>query len=976
MSKPINKLITNLEKSKSDKLNYGLKILPNGLKILFISDPEANKSSAALGVNIGNLVDDLDVPGLAHFCEHLLFMGTTKYPKENDYAEYLSKNSGVSNAYTSTDRTIYYFEVSNEGFEGALDRFAQFFICPTFNKGSVEREINAIDNEFSKNINNDTWRIANLKISETKKDSIFNKFSTGNKNTLSLPDIRERLLVFYKKYYTSEIMNLCVYSKKPLDELVKFVEDLFISVPKLENFIKPNYDEIPPYDETNLKYFYKIVPVKNADELSLEWYLPFCDNYYANPLYYLSYVFGHEGPNTLTASFYKDNLCSALVAGAVNKSNTYMSFTITISLTKKGIENYREVILRTLKYIKIIQEKKINERYFNDLKNITQLQFDYKNKLSPTNAAKGYASQLMNYKPEDVLFAGVIFKEYNEKLIRKYLDLLTLDNLNVYFISNSFEKECNLTEKWYGTKYCKEKLNITEEEIISYKCEHFLDYPPENKFIPKNFDIFPTPENIGKYPEKIIDNKNCEVWFLQDIIFKKPKAYLVAEFLLPNDLCNFSEIKNRIIAIVLTKIINLELGESLYMAKEANVNFSFSIISNKCQIIYSGFNDSLKEGIKEIMQIFKNLNINNKRCIETLEMQLKELLKNAKNMFYDINYKVNLLYVKSLLNEPGKKTEDIIDFLNEDKVTIDDLILFKNLMFKKSKIKWLIQGNITKEIVLDIINETHKILEIDINKERKGRFIIPRPVEFKKNHNFIFKIKSPNKTEITSSLISIYQCGLLNEVEIQYLKILHSFLQEKFYNQLRTKETLGYIVSLLMSESEGSYSVLGLVQSNSKTPEFCAERVRSFMKESFQKIKDMSDSEFKSHVHSRYVLESKKDDNLNESFLRNWSEICENRYKFDRKEKNCEILNNCTKEELVKFYEKYFINESSILDSEILCEQHYEENEKIMKETKIQADEKIKKRVICDNIEDFKACNRFFPIYNNALFISINNSNN
>ena len=133
MSTPINKLITDLEKSKSDTLNYAIKILPNGLKTLFISDPNANKSSAAVGVNVGNLVDGLDEPGLAHFCEHLILMGTEKYPSENDYPEYLAKNSGLSNAFTSTDRTVYFFEVSNEGFEGALDRFAQFFICPLFN---------------------------------------------------------------------------------------------------------------------------------------------------------------------------------------------------------------------------------------------------------------------------------------------------------------------------------------------------------------------------------------------------------------------------------------------------------------------------------------------------------------------------------------------------------------------------------------------------------------------------------------------------------------------------------------------------------------------------------------------------------------------------------------------------------------------------------------------------------------------------
>lgn len=42
-----------------------------------------------MDVNIGSMADPDDVPGLAHFLEHLLFMGTAKYPKENDYNKVL-----------------------------------------------------------------------------------------------------------------------------------------------------------------------------------------------------------------------------------------------------------------------------------------------------------------------------------------------------------------------------------------------------------------------------------------------------------------------------------------------------------------------------------------------------------------------------------------------------------------------------------------------------------------------------------------------------------------------------------------------------------------------------------------------------------------------------------------------------------------------------------------------------------------------
>jgi insulysin len=54
----------------------------------------------------------------------MLFMGTKKYPAENEYMEFVKDKGGYTNAYTSLTNTNYQFEVSNEGLEGALDRFS------------------------------------------------------------------------------------------------------------------------------------------------------------------------------------------------------------------------------------------------------------------------------------------------------------------------------------------------------------------------------------------------------------------------------------------------------------------------------------------------------------------------------------------------------------------------------------------------------------------------------------------------------------------------------------------------------------------------------------------------------------------------------------------------------------------------------------------------------------------------------------
>jgi insulysin len=72
-----------------------------------------------MNVNVGSLMDTGNFYGLAHFLEHMLFMGTEKYPSENDFMEFLNENSGHSNAYTDLDSTNYFFEVHSveNGFE-------------------------------------------------------------------------------------------------------------------------------------------------------------------------------------------------------------------------------------------------------------------------------------------------------------------------------------------------------------------------------------------------------------------------------------------------------------------------------------------------------------------------------------------------------------------------------------------------------------------------------------------------------------------------------------------------------------------------------------------------------------------------------------------------------------------------------------------------------------------------------------------
>ena len=75
----------NIIKSKCDNRTYKYLRLTNQMRCLLISDMEADKSSASLDVKVGCSLDPKPLYGTAHFLEHMLFMGTEKYPSENEY---------------------------------------------------------------------------------------------------------------------------------------------------------------------------------------------------------------------------------------------------------------------------------------------------------------------------------------------------------------------------------------------------------------------------------------------------------------------------------------------------------------------------------------------------------------------------------------------------------------------------------------------------------------------------------------------------------------------------------------------------------------------------------------------------------------------------------------------------------------------------------------------------------------------------
>ena len=117
-------IVADINKSPDDPRKYATFTLKNGIEVVTVSDPKLATSAATLSVGVGQFQDPEDAQGIAHFLEHMIFMGSEKYKSPNEYMQFISENGGSTNAFTAAEQTTYLFSINSTMFSQALDRLS------------------------------------------------------------------------------------------------------------------------------------------------------------------------------------------------------------------------------------------------------------------------------------------------------------------------------------------------------------------------------------------------------------------------------------------------------------------------------------------------------------------------------------------------------------------------------------------------------------------------------------------------------------------------------------------------------------------------------------------------------------------------------------------------------------------------------------------------------------------------------------
>lgn len=809
--------------------------LKNGLEAYLFSDPEVDKSSAGLTVIVGSWDEPSQYPGLAHFNEHMLFLGTRKYPKEAEYNRFIADHDGTTNAFTAEEATSFMFSIENNAFPDALDRFASFFKEPLFNPSGVSRELNAINQEYAKNLNSDDFRELFVLKALADPTHPFHRFNMGNLKSLSNVS-QDSLKAWYHANYTSNLMRLAVISPLPLDKLRDLVIANFKDVPNLS---RTQSDWTTPlFLKSEQPSFVYIDPVKNVRKVTLIWDLPpkFAHMKDAKPDSIVCHVLGHEGKGSLLSELKREKLAETISCGSYPLGTSNILMSLEVGLTDEGLHQLNTVIERCFQAIARFKEKGVPQYLFDEVKQLATIRYEYQPREDAFDTIMRYASWLVHEKMETFPQQTQVIERFDPKAVQELLSYMTPQNARYDVMAPEsltgvpFDKK----EPWMGVPYA---IRPIAPELLqswaSVKPIPEIDLPSPNPFIPQHLDLYhfeaKKSESLLPHPEIILDGPKGKIYYAPDTRFLTPNIGWAIQLKTPSIIDgNASQVVQGELYV---KCLKEALDPYIYPAALAGLNCDIDTKENGIAISIDGYSDKASLLLSKIIDAMKA----EPPSEQTFKVWKASLLRQYQNFGKDNPIELAHQLMLSILYQHYTTEKEKAAAIK--KITYPQFVEFVQKLFSKVYVEGMLYGNMTldqaKEVSANLVKATpgepyppaqHYKPEVILLPENKGPFFVEVKVPTQGNVAWLTMEAQPAAS------------GPPYFKQRAAQQILMQDINAPFFEELRTKQQTGYLVYSGSEELERKLFSFFTVQSDTHDSRDLLARFELFIERYLQEM--------------------------------------------------------------------------------------------------------------------------------------------
>jgi insulysin len=871
--------------------------LSNGLQVFLTHDPDATSSAASMSIGVGYMDDPSDKQGLAHYAEHMLFLGTEEFPEAGYYKEFLSLNGGNSNAYTAPSETNYFFQLANHwALNDALNIFSDFFKKPMFDITYAEREVEAVNEEFNRTYRNDANRKMFVQNMMAEPGHPVNTLGVGNKETLGSGYNQETLREFFGQYYAASNMRLAVISGFPIEEQEKMVKEHF---EEISDFKVEKKDVSPKYRKPlNNRYrLLEIEAVKDVRMMELSFPTIQLDEYDGiAPAMIVNSIINNKGNGSLASKLKDEGLAVDISSQSGTVHPEIHSTSIYVALTPEGMENLDRVMELIFSYIDMIKKKGVEKYIFDEKQTMSEISFRWQSPMNGSDYASAAASNMLKYDFSELEESPFLLSKYSPKAYKKYIKTINPENMMVTVLAQGLKTEH--TSPHYNVEYSYKEVGGDSFKRISNppKAEdEGLTYPEKNPYIPYNLSLKEQDEETklnNDKPHLVINNDIAQIWAQFDTKFEQPKANISLKIETP---LTYNKVENFISANLLETCVKEGMLEQAYPIAVGGLGYNVKTSNDAVFVELSGYT-------KNFNNIAKLVSENMTKCEadeEAFELMKENLIRNINNnklssassqaqrisgqMFYDIY-----------------SDEEKLKAAND--LTIEDIQQYAGKIFNRIYITGTAYGNLNNEDVRNVIEQfTSKLESTPLPEEAKKEIAY---TGVKSGEDLVF---STNSEDNNNAILYMIKAGDKDTKERVGLQMINAVIGSDFYTELRSKRQLGYIVQSYPQQLEDDLFMNFLIQSR-YGPVKLQDEIEDWTGDVMEIFDNLSEKEFekiKFNIAENYKSESK---NIAEESSKLFYLAAYEDADFDYMNKMSETANSLTIEDIKEMARNIFEN--------------------------------------------------------------------
>ena len=812
--------------SPNDDRDYGLIELANGLEVILVSDPNAEKSAAALSIGLGAASDPEEYPGMAHYLEHMLFMGSTQFPEPDGFMAFTAEHGGMTNAYTGLDITNYMMMVENDAFAEALDRFSSFFTDPLLDPTYIDKEKNAVNAEWSMRREQD-FRIIYRLARQLLGDHPANRFQIGNLESLADKTeggLHAATVAFFEQYYSANLMKASLIGNLPLEALQTLAERHFGEIPN-KQAVKPEMSATIDFAEVGAKRVH-YAPQDDTRELRLDFIIDNnSDLYDTKPSEYLSYILGSEMPDTPAVRLRDLGWASALMVSAdPARYGNYGLFTFSVQLTPEGLAHREDITAMLLGYLNMLREQGIDDRYAEEFGTSMANRFRFLEKMDDFSYAHELTRAMQTYPARFAIEAPYRFTGFDKEAVEAVLAQLVPQRLHVWEIDQAQVVSESLY--FYEGQYAVEPLVVPDAAALALQtADYQLALPAQNQLLPQQFELAVTDST----PDLVIDEPGLSVWLQGSEAFADlPRGY--AQVYLNSPLRQ-QQVEAAVMLVLWSDLYGLEQTALINEAGIAGMGLSLGL-DEGLRLSISGFTDKQPALLATALAALRI-----DPSAQSLDQAVDRFVRGLENRKRELPFRQLGRTLSSLTRTGFYDEASLLDAVA--KVTPARFNAFVETVLETALVRVYLFGNYDADFAQSLASTLSSALPAQRSAATayaRERVYSPVP-----GQTLVKNTDLPVEDLGMMLLYAAPEASVANEA---IGRVLARHLRNRAFDTLRTEEQLGYAAGGLTTTLQDHPMVGFYIQTPVKTPVDMLARFEAFAEEYAVMLEELTPEQF------------------------------------------------------------------------------------------------------------------------------------